>query len=92
MEHVEGPPEATGGDVDRGRAVAVVVGVIAGAAIVAFFVQNTQSVHIEWLFFDFEWAVWFLVLVTIVLTLVGEELLQWTVRRRKAKAKRRADR
>jgi uncharacterized integral membrane protein len=89
LEHPESPPEAVGGDVDRGRAVAVIVGVLAVAAIVAFVVQNTQSVHVEWLFLEFDWAVWFLILVTIVLTLLGEELLQWAVRRRRAKVKRR---
>jgi uncharacterized integral membrane protein len=92
MEHIEGAPEPSGGKVDRRRPLAIVGAVLAVGAVVAFVVQNTHQVHIEWLFFDFDWSVWFLILVTIVLTLIGEELLQWTLkRRRRTKAKRRGE-
>lgn len=75
------PHKPDGGrDLNVGALVGVGAVVI---AIGAFVVQNTHETQVDWLFFDFEWSVWWLVVVTILLTLLGERLVAYVMRRRR---------
>lgn len=91
------PPE--GGEPDvaapRGRArpagrltTGVLIGLVAGALIaaaaVAFIAQNTESVDMQWLGFDFSWplagALFAALAAGVVLAVIGSAA--WSLRRR----------
>ena len=89
MEHT--PPSGGGADERRrlgGGAIAAIGG---GALLVIFMLQNTEDVRVEFLFWDFTWPVW---LIVIVSALVGA--LVWfglgVVRRHRRRQERREDR
>ena len=70
----------------------LVVGFAVGAsltiALVLFIVQNGYSIHLKWLFFDFEMRVWVALALTFVLGVVAWELMRRTsahLRTRRAK-------
>jgi uncharacterized integral membrane protein len=71
-----------------GGAIATLVGL---AVLVVFMIQNTQDVTVEFLFWDFTWSVWLLVLVS---ALIGA--LVWfglgVLRRHRRRKDRREDR
>ena len=71
-----------------GGAIATLVGV---AVLVVFMIQNTQDVTVEFLFWDFTWPVWLIVLVS---ALIGA--LVWfalgVLRRHRRRKDRREDR
>ena len=87
MENVPSSAEA-----DRrklgGGAIATLGGV---AALAIFMLQNTEDVTIEFLFWDFQWPVW---LLTLLSALVGA--LVWfglgVLRRHRRREERREDR
>lgn len=61
----------------------LIVAALAVAAIVAFVLQNTENVAIEWLFFSGDWALWLVIVITIVLTLIAERLVTFALRHRR---------
>ena len=71
-----------------GGAIASVAG---AAALVAFMIQNTDDVTVEFLFWEFTWPVWLLILVA---ALIGA--LVWfglgVLRRHRRRKERREDR
>ena len=71
-----------------GGAIATLVGL---AVLVIFMIQNTQDVTVEFLFWDFTWSLWLLVLVS---ALIGA--LVWfglgVLRRHRRRKERREDR
>jgi uncharacterized integral membrane protein len=71
-----------------GGAIATLVG---GGALVIFVVQNTNDVHVDFLFWDFTWPLW---LYTIVVAVFGA--LMWfglgVMRRHRRRKERRDDR
>ena len=71
-----------------GGAIATLAG---GGALVVFMLQNTEDVKVQFLFWEFTWPVWLLVLVC---ALFGA--LVWfgvgVVRRHRRRAERRDDR
>lgn len=71
-----------------GGAIATLAG---GGALVVFMLQNTEDVEVKFLFWEFTWPVWLLVLVC---ALFGA--LVWfgvgVVRRHRRRAERRDDR
>lgn len=70
----------------RGRGAvngSLVLAALAVAALVAFVVQNTERVNVDWLFFSGRWALWLVVVITVVLTLVAERLVTFALRRRR---------
>jgi len=71
-----------------GGAIATLVGV---GLLVVFMIQNTQEVPIEFLFWDFEWPVWLIVLGSALLG-----ALVWfalgVLRRHRRRKDRREDR
>ena len=85
------PPSGGGADERRrlgGGAIAAIGG---GALLVIFMLQNTEDVRVEFLFWDFTWPVWLIVIVSAV---VGA--LVWfglgVVRRHRRRQERREDR
>ena len=79
-------------EADRGRLGAGAIATIGGAAaLVIFMLQNTEDVTIEFLFWDFEWPLW---LLTLLSALVGA--LVWfglgVLRRHRRREERRDDR
>jgi uncharacterized integral membrane protein len=61
----------------------IIAGLIA-LALLAFVLQNTESVTLHWLFWSFSWPLWLLLVVTIVLSLVaGQIMLMWRRHRRR---------
>ncbi len=89
MEHT--PPSGGGADERRrlgGGAIAALGG---GALLVIFVLQNTMDVPVKFLFWDFTWPVW---LIVIVSALAGA--LVWfglgVLRRHRRRKDRREDR
>ena len=64
----------------------VVAGLVLGAALATFVVQNTESTQVKWLVFEFRQPLWAVLLVTAAVTLVITELLGAARRRRKRKS------
>lgn len=64
----------------------VVAGLVLGAALATFVVQNTESTKVKWLVFEFRQPLWVVLLVTAAVTLVITELLGAARRRRKRKS------
>jgi uncharacterized integral membrane protein len=54
---------------------------ILAAAIIIFVVQNTNSVSVDFLFFNGEWPLWLVVVGVIAFTLLAERLGLWIWRR-----------
>jgi uncharacterized integral membrane protein len=86
-------PSSSASDAGQGRrigggAIASIVGI---GALVAFIVQNTDDVRLDFLFWHFTWPVW---LLTIVSALLGA--LVWfglgVMRRHRRRKERREDR
>jgi len=63
----------------------LVLAVLAVIGIAAFIFQNTDKVHVDWLFFSGEWPLWLVVVLSIVLTLIAAPLIAYVVRRRRNK-------
>ena len=47
--------------------------------------QNTETIRVEWLFFDFDIPIFVLILITAILVVVIDELAGWAWRRRRRK-------
>jgi uncharacterized integral membrane protein len=62
------------------RAIGLGVAVL---ALVAFIVQNTGDIRVEWLMFDVTLPLWLLLLITAVLGAVVANLGGWLARRRR---------
>lgn len=73
--------ESAGG----GLSVGLVIGVLVGAALALFVVQNTERTEVTWLFFEAEQPLWVVLLVTAAASLVVTELIGGARRRRKRK-------
>jgi uncharacterized integral membrane protein len=69
--------------VRRGTGImpAVVLGIVLAAATVVFVVQNQDRVDVDWLWFDFRVSPGALVLVTVLLAIVADEVIGLLVRR-----------
>ena len=86
------PPPVAAGDKPGFRLGGGAIAAISGAALlVIFMAQNTQEVTLEFLFWDFTWPLWLVVLLSAT---VGA--LIWlglgVIRRHRRRAERRDDR
>lgn len=57
--------------------------VIVAVLFMAFVVQNTDSVKVHFLVFDFSLPLWALILASAVVGVVIRDLIQWSRRRRR---------
>lgn len=64
----------------RGPSVLLVV---VAVLFMAFVVQNTDSVKVHFLVFDFSLPLWALILASAVVGVVIRDLIQWSRRRRR---------
>lgn len=62
-----------------------------GAAVVVFSVQNTQSVEMRFLGWDWDMPLVIVILVTIVVSVLADEVIGGIVRRRRVKRRRERD-
>lgn len=77
-----------------------IIGVVVVLAIALLIIQSDEDVKLEWLFFDFEWPLWPLLLLTFVAGMAAWQLLLVAYRgvretmseRRAARRERRAAR
>jgi uncharacterized integral membrane protein len=80
---------------EKKQGVAISGGVIGfgliAAAVLVFIFQNTQDVDVEFLWFDFSWPLWLIIVVTIVLSCIGW-VLAGILRRHRRRKDRREDR
>lgn len=54
--------------IERRRApIGLIMSGIAAVVILIFIVQNTESAKVKFLFWNVEWGVWFVILVSMVL-------------------------
>ncbi len=85
MSYEGGRPLEPQGD---GRRISgsVILGLLAVAAIVIFIVQNTNRAEVNFLFFDGDWALWVVIVITIGLTLIAERFIAYAWKRRRNKA------
>ena len=66
-------------------------GGLLAAALLAFIVQNTESVSFDWLFWSFEAPLWLVLVITaLVAFVIGQFALMW--RRHKRRQARRDSR
>jgi uncharacterized integral membrane protein len=64
---------------------------VLGAALLAFILQNTESVSFDWLFWSFEAPLWIVLIITALVAFVlGQFALMW--RRHKRRQARRDSR
>ena len=63
---------------------ALIAGIILALALLAFVLQNTDEVAVDWLFFSFEQPLWLLLLITSAIAIAGAELLSYAIRRRRS--------
>jgi uncharacterized integral membrane protein len=65
---MENPPPITGPGAGDGRRLGGgAIAAIGGAAVlVVFMLQNTQKVRVEFLFWDFTWPLWLVIIVSAV--------------------------
>lgn len=61
---------------------------IIGLAALLFVVQNTNRVEFTFLWFEFEWPLW---IMLVVFALVGAVVFWGVARRRRSRAERRAE-
>jgi uncharacterized integral membrane protein len=80
---VERPP--------RGPAIAFAVGAVAAAALVTFGFQNTQSVPVQFLWFDGEAPLWVVMAITAVGAVLLAKLVGLAVRSRRRRGTSRVD-
>jgi len=79
----QGSSQGSGG----GTGLLVGMGVL-GAALLAFIVQNTETVSFDWLFWSFEAPLWLVLVITALVAFVlGQFALMWR-RHRRRKARR----
>lgn len=83
------PPQGTEGRSAASTAWLVIGGILA-AALVAFIVQNTETISFDWLFWSFKMPLWLALVITALLSfLIGQLALMWR-RHRRRKARRDA--
>ncbi len=74
----------TGQGQSRQGTVWGVLGGILGIGLIAFIVQNTESVSFDWLFWTFSAPLWLMLLVTsLVAFVIGQFALMWRRHRRR---------
>ena len=74
----------TGQGQSRRGTVWGVLGGILGIGLIAFIVQNTESVSFDWLFWTFSAPLWLMLLVTsLVAFVIGQFALMWRRHRRR---------
>ena len=83
-------PAPGGSSQSAGRYVMPTIATLIVIAILAFILQNRQSIKISWLFWSFSWPLWLLLVVTIVLALIAGQILLMLRRHRRRKARREA--
>ncbi|HMK92015.1 MAG TPA: LapA family protein [Thermoleophilia bacterium] len=83
-------PAPRGQSQSAGRYVMPTIATIIVIAILAFILQNRQSIKISWLFWSFSWPLWLLLVVTILLSLIAGQILLMLRRHRRRKARREA--
>ena len=78
-----------GGSQSSGGATGLLVGMgVLGVALLAFILQNTESVSFDWLFWSFEAPLWIVLVITALVAFVlGQFALMW--RRHKRRQARR---
>ena len=79
------PGGSQGSGTDTGWLIA---GGVLGVGLLAFIVQNRESVSFDWLFWSFTAPLWLALLITAVVAfLIGQFALMWR-RHRRRKARR----
>jgi uncharacterized integral membrane protein len=81
LEH--GPKQPDQPSVDGGFRWGLVIAIILAIALVALAVQNTQSVRIEWLFWDLSAPLVTVLLVTAIAAIFVSQIMELIWRRRK---------
>ncbi len=74
-----------GADAGPGISLGLVVGVLLGAALALFVVQNTRTTRIKWLTFEVSQPLWVVLLATVAISFVIAALVGGARRRRKRK-------
>ncbi len=72
---------------DRQISIGLIVGAIAGVALLLFILQNTEEQNINFLFWDIGMPIWLLLVITILLTVVATIIVMWYLGRRERKSK-----
>ena len=67
----------------KGEVVGLVVGALIAGGLVAFVLQNTREVRIEWLAWDLNAPLWLVMVVTAAGALVLARIVAFVVRRRR---------
>ncbi len=66
--------------------VGFLIGVLVTVVVALLIIQNSETVQLEWLFLDFEWPLWVLLLLTFVAGMVAWQLMLYGIRRARKKA------
>ena len=71
----------------RGMGTLIGLGIV-GILFLIFIFQNTEKVKFQFLFFDFTWPAWLMLLVLFVLGMLAGFITSALLRRRRRKARR----
>ena len=72
-----------GAERQKGEAIGLVIGALIAASLVAFILQNTDKVRIEWFVWELDAPIWLVMLVTAAGAVVLARILLFVLRRRR---------
>ena len=76
---------ADGTSMQRRLQPALIGAIVLGLALLAFILQNTEETDVKWLFFEFDFPLWLLLVITSALAIAGGELAGYFIRRARRK-------
>ena len=79
----------TGQPMSLGRKAALGAAIVLGAAAIAFVVQNSDSVEVQWLGFTVEAPLFLVMLLSGFMALGVRDLIGWALRRQEQRRERR---
>jgi uncharacterized integral membrane protein len=63
---------------------ALIIGLIAAALIIIFIIQNSKQADIHILFWDGQWSIWIVIVISVALGVILDRAIIWYMRRRRA--------
>jgi uncharacterized integral membrane protein len=70
---------------EKSHRLGVILGAIAGVALLLFAVQNSEKIQTEFLWFNLEMPIFLLIFITAALTLIVAVVGAWILNRRSRK-------
>jgi uncharacterized integral membrane protein len=65
---------------------ALIIGLIVAALIIIFIIQNSKQANVHVLFWNGQWSIWIVIVISVALGVVLDRAIIWYMRRRRANA------